>query len=172
MFLSAQLALAPRTCLISQSLVTKASHLLSSGRTKCKHTLGFLFLISITTCRFLDLTVPWVMALFWLPWNTKHHTSHRCYPNFKKRMSAPSQPHQKPRRISTLGRTNYMDYTVWTNGCRSWYQDRKNGNRISALWPGSTLHYIETIQKPGMRIGNGSTSPVLIPGRFWAMGSV
>ena len=43
---------------------------------------------------------------------------------------------------------NYMDYTVWTNGCRSWYQDRKNGNRISALWPGSTLHYIEAIQAP------------------------
>jgi cation diffusion facilitator CzcD-associated flavoprotein CzcO len=42
---------------------------------------------------------------------------------------------------------NFMTRTVWTDNCRSWYKDNDT-NRVNALWPGSSLHYIETIQTP------------------------
>lgn len=31
--------------------------------------------------------------------------------------------------------------------CRSWYKDNDTG-RVNAVWPGSSLHYIEAIQQP------------------------
>ncbi|KAJ9605678.1 hypothetical protein H2200_009527 [Cladophialophora chaetospira] len=40
----------------------------------------------------------------------------------------------------------YMPKTVWTEQCRSWYKN-KDG-RIIALWPGSTLHFMEVMQYP------------------------
>lgn len=40
----------------------------------------------------------------------------------------------------------YMPKTVWTESCRSWYKD-KNG-RVIALWPGSSLHFMEVMQYP------------------------
>lgn len=40
----------------------------------------------------------------------------------------------------------YMPRTVWTEGCRSWYKDERNG-RVVALWPGSSLHFMETMQE-------------------------
>jgi hypothetical protein len=39
----------------------------------------------------------------------------------------------------------FMTRTVWADGCRSWYKQRANGP-IVALWPGSTLHYIECMK--------------------------
>jgi hypothetical protein len=36
----------------------------------------------------------------------------------------------------------FMKGTVWNDACRSWYKSGPNGP-ILALWPGSTLHYIE-----------------------------
>jgi hypothetical protein len=36
----------------------------------------------------------------------------------------------------------FMKQTVWNDPCRSWYKSRPDGP-ILALWPGSTLHYIE-----------------------------
>lgn len=41
----------------------------------------------------------------------------------------------------------FMPRTVWTDDCRSWYKD-DDTNRVHALWPGSSLHYIETIETP------------------------
>ncbi|ETS75250.1 hypothetical protein PFICI_13734 [Pestalotiopsis fici W106-1] len=44
---------------------------------------------------------------------------------------------------------NFKDYfmtrTVWQDPCRSWYKPRPDGP-ITALWPGSTLHYIECMK--------------------------
>ncbi|KAI8629794.1 hypothetical protein F5Y19DRAFT_431985 [Xylariaceae sp. FL1651] len=44
---------------------------------------------------------------------------------------------------------DYKDYfmkrTVWADPCRSWYKLRADGP-IIALWPGSTLHYIECMK--------------------------
>ena len=41
----------------------------------------------------------------------------------------------------------YLSHTVWADDCRSWYKDNNTG-RVNAIWPGSSLHYIETIQNP------------------------
>ena len=43
---------------------------------------------------------------------------------------------------------DFMQYTVWTDSCRSWYKAGSKSGRVVALWPGSTLHYLETIQTP------------------------
>jgi cyclohexanone monooxygenase len=42
----------------------------------------------------------------------------------------------------------FMQHTVWTSGCRSWYHGGDRKSRVIALWPGSTLHYLEAIHQP------------------------
>lgn len=37
-----------------------------------------------------------------------------------------------------------MQKTVWTGTCRSWYKDETG--RISAVWPGSSLHYRQVLE--------------------------
>ena len=39
----------------------------------------------------------------------------------------------------------YFQTTVFTDECRSWY---RTGDKITGLWPGSTLHCIETLRSP------------------------
>lgn len=39
---------------------------------------------------------------------------------------------------------SFMKRSVWADPCRSWYKNRPDGP-ITALWPGSTLHYIECL---------------------------
>ncbi|KAF9893699.1 hypothetical protein FE257_009867 [Aspergillus nanangensis] len=41
----------------------------------------------------------------------------------------------------------FMDRTVWATSCQSWYKNPASG-KITALWPGSTLHYMETLATP------------------------
>lgn len=41
-----------------------------------------------------------------------------------------------------------MATTIWTDECRSWYKNNSASGRVSALWPGSTLHYIEALKEP------------------------
>lgn len=38
--------------------------------------------------------------------------------------------------------------TVWTEECRSWYKAGSAQGKILALWPGSTLHYLEAMRSP------------------------
>ena len=38
-----------------------------------------------------------------------------------------------------------MQRTVWQDPCRSWYKSGQIDAPITALWPGSTLHYIEAL---------------------------
>lgn len=52
-----------------------------------------------------------------------------------------------------------MPRTVWTDDCRSWYKDNKT-NRVNALWPGGSLHYIDTIRTPRYEDFNYSYSSV------------
>jgi len=40
---------------------------------------------------------------------------------------------------------NFMKHTVWHDPCRSWYKSGQIDAPITALWPGSTLHYIEAL---------------------------
>lgn len=41
----------------------------------------------------------------------------------------------------------FVETTVWNTHCQSWYKNPKTG-KITALWPGSTLHYMETLAIP------------------------
>jgi hypothetical protein len=42
----------------------------------------------------------------------------------------------------------YMKGTVWEQNCRSWYKNGSASEKVTALWPGSTLHYLETLAEP------------------------
>ena len=39
----------------------------------------------------------------------------------------------------------FMKNTVWQQECRSWYKSNSISGKVTALWPGSTLHYLEMI---------------------------
>jgi hydroxyversicolorone monooxygenase len=41
----------------------------------------------------------------------------------------------------------WIRHTVWVEDCRSWYKNNETG-RVNAVWPGSSLHYIEAIRHP------------------------
>jgi hydroxyversicolorone monooxygenase len=41
----------------------------------------------------------------------------------------------------------WIKHTVWVEDCRSWYKNNETG-RVNAVWPGSSLHYIEAIRTP------------------------
>lgn len=41
----------------------------------------------------------------------------------------------------------FMQRTVWTEECSSWYKGNSIKGRVSALWPGSTLHYVEALEQ-------------------------
>jgi hypothetical protein len=42
----------------------------------------------------------------------------------------------------------FMGDTIWASGCRSWYKAHTIDGRVSALWPGSSMHYFEALQHP------------------------
>lgn len=42
-------------------------------------------------------------------------------------------------------KNEFMKGTVWADPCRSWYKSGQIDAPITALWPGSTLHYIEAL---------------------------
>jgi hypothetical protein len=41
----------------------------------------------------------------------------------------------------------WVKHTVWTEDCRSWYRNNETG-RVNAVWPGSSLHYMDMIKEP------------------------
>ena len=41
----------------------------------------------------------------------------------------------------------FVTHTVWKEECRSWYKNNETG-RVNAIWPGSSLHYMEVIEHP------------------------
>lgn len=57
----------------------------------------------------------------------------------------------KQERVEEFSRycEEYFKQTVYLGGCTSWYRNEGGrGDRITALWPGSTLHAIETFRAP------------------------
>ncbi|KAM0747815.1 putative flavin-binding monooxygenase [Meredithblackwellia eburnea MCA 4105] len=42
----------------------------------------------------------------------------------------------------------WMPRSVWSTGCRSWYKNGKVNGRVTALWPGTGLHYIDSLSEP------------------------
>lgn len=72
-----------------------------------------------------------------------------------------------------------MQKTVWSRPCKSWYKN-KDG-KVTVLWPGSTLHYLEAMAEPryddwdikytGNRfafLGNGYSQTEQDPAADWA----
>lgn len=45
-------------------------------------------------------------------------------------------------------KNNYMKRTVWEFDCRSWYKSGSTNGKVTAVWVGSTLHYLETLRDP------------------------
>ena len=39
-----------------------------------------------------------------------------------------------------------MERSVWQQDCRSWYKN--STGKITALWAGSAVHYVETLERP------------------------
>jgi hypothetical protein len=75
----------------------------------------------------------------------------------------------------------FMKNTVWQDPCRSWYKGVGPDGPVTALWPGSTLHYIEAMMEvrhddwdvkyAGNRfawLGNGYSQTELDPTADWA----
>lgn len=44
-------------------------------------------------------------------------------------------------------KNDFMKGTVWADPCRSWYKANQADAPVTALWPGSTLHYIEALSE-------------------------
>ena len=76
---------------------------------------------------------------------------------------------------------DFMKRTVWHDACRSWYKSLGPDGPVTALWPGSTLHYIETLMElrledwdvkySGNRfawLGNGYSQTEIDPTADWA----
>lgn len=44
-------------------------------------------------------------------------------------------------------KNEFMKGTVWADKCRSWYKANQADAPVTALWPGSTVHYIEALSE-------------------------
>lgn len=41
-----------------------------------------------------------------------------------------------------------MKRLVWSSACRSWFKNGKQHGPVTAIWPGSRLHYFEALKTP------------------------
>lgn len=75
----------------------------------------------------------------------------------------------------------FMTKTIWSEPCRSWYKNHRPDGPVTALWPGSTLHYIEAMRDMRMEdwdvaykgnryawLGNGYSQTELDDTADWA----
>ncbi|KAK9893389.1 hypothetical protein P389DRAFT_175398 [Cystobasidium minutum MCA 4210] len=73
----------------------------------------------------------------------------------------------------------WMPRSIWSSGCRSWYKGGTIDGRVSGLWPGSILHFMEILKNPRYEdydytylssrnpfsfLGNGFTLADITPG--------
>lgn len=78
-------------------------------------------------------------------------------------------------------KNEFMKKTVWEDSCRSWYKSLGPDGPVTALWPGSTLHYMEALMElrlddwdvkyTGNRfnwLGNGYSQTEIDPTADWA----
>ena len=42
----------------------------------------------------------------------------------------------------------FMKGTIWAHDCRSWYKNNSSSGKVTAVWPGSTMHYLQTLAEP------------------------
>lgn len=41
----------------------------------------------------------------------------------------------------------FMERTVWIEDCNTWYRGGTDKSKVTAVWPGSQLHYLETLSR-------------------------
>ncbi|TVY37182.1 putative sterigmatocystin biosynthesis monooxygenase [Lachnellula occidentalis] len=73
----------------------------------------------------------------------------KCIRKLQKEDYASMSP--KPSRVHDFSEycAEYFKKTVYMDECNSWYRsDSEKGVRITGLWPGSTLHCLETLRAP------------------------
>ncbi|KAH6691332.1 hypothetical protein F5X68DRAFT_252255 [Plectosphaerella plurivora] len=56
----------------------------------------------------------------------------------------------RPERVADFSKyiDEYFKLTVYTDDCSSWYRAGRTSDRIIGLWPGSSLHCLETLRSP------------------------
>ncbi|KAH8587358.1 hypothetical protein B0O99DRAFT_656438 [Bisporella sp. PMI_857] len=88
----------------------------------------------------------------------------------------------EPKKDVTVAFLKYVEEyhrdTVFSDSCRSWYKDNDTG-RVTAVWPGSALHYMELLKTPRWEdfkidyrnsgnmftfLGNGLVKEIVTPG--------
>jgi hypothetical protein len=42
----------------------------------------------------------------------------------------------------------FMKGAIWEQDCRSWYKNDSSSGKVTSLWPGSTMHYVDAIAEP------------------------
>jgi hypothetical protein len=42
----------------------------------------------------------------------------------------------------------YLRHTAFAQPCRSWYKGGKTTGKVTAVWPGTSHHYIRSLQRP------------------------
>ncbi|KAL2867523.1 flavin-containing monooxygenase [Aspergillus lucknowensis] len=65
----------------------------------------------------------------------------------------------------------WVKHTVWKDNCRSWYKNNETG-RVNAIWPGSSLHYQQVIERPryeDFEINYFDSNPWAHLGMGWTM---
>ncbi|KAK0392925.1 hypothetical protein NLU13_2419 [Sarocladium strictum] len=56
----------------------------------------------------------------------------------------------RPERVADFSQyiDEYFKRTVYTDDCSSWYRQGRTGARITALWPGASMHCLEALRSP------------------------
>lgn len=65
----------------------------------------------------------------------------------------------------------YMERTVWTRGCRSWYKRGTVDGPVVAIYSGTTFHFIEALKNPRWEDFHLERSPEAKPNRFAYLGN-
>ncbi|KAG6812856.1 hypothetical protein H0H92_015954 [Tricholoma furcatifolium] len=65
---------------------------------------------------------------------------------------------------------SYFPSTVYSEKCRSWYKGGKDVGRVSALWPGSTLHAARALEHPRWEDYNYEVLDGPVKNRFYWLG--
>lgn len=42
----------------------------------------------------------------------------------------------------------WMERSIWKEDCHSWYKNNSTSGKVTAVWPGSSMHYLEAVAEP------------------------
>lgn len=65
----------------------------------------------------------------------------------------------------------YLERTVWTRGCRSWYKRGTIDGPVVAIYGGTTFHFLEAIKNPRWEDFTMDRTPESSVNRFAYLGN-